>query len=209
MDRTTVINAALTLTGNRTVKINDNSPEWVIGDLHYLTCVNAALERTPWSFARKTAFLDGLIEGDFEWSTGAKLPDDNIKVRNLYLLPVGLTNKECAFEYRHDDFEEIAGSLYWGRKGDWCRRRRALIEYTYEAPECDWSPNFRKGVIYRLAAVFARSINEESAEAQALDFKADLAFGFAAVKSTDRKNRVDPDQRKMGRIMRRRIRGSR
>lgn len=205
MDKFSILNAALSLTGNNKVKQGDHTPQMHVADCHYDLCVEAALERSPWSFARRTAYLDALVDGDFEWDRGALLPEDSIKARNLYLLPKGADPKDGIDCYRCDDWEEIDCKIYWGRKGDWSGKYRGYIEYTARVPEERWSPTFRKGMMLRMASVFARSLNEESGEAQDLSFQADLAFGFAAMKSTQRKHQSDPDSRKMGRIMQARL----
>lgn len=195
MGRLAVMNAALLLTGNKPIQNeNENSPEYLISDAHYRNIIEAELERHHYHFAETTAKLESRINGDFGFSAGFQLPADAVMVRSVYNLTChcGRT-KPCPVL----NWEQKADRLYLNPRGDWggcscdCGATALTVLYTSRCPEEErWGPNFRRGVEYRLAAIFARGINEESGEAAQLDAEADRYFTIARVRSSRADNSV-------------------
>lgn len=202
MDKLQIINAALTQTGNNPLtKWDQASPEGIVIRANYEIEVLAELECAPYSFARKTAYLTKKVEGNFEYAFGNALPEDSIKVRNLYLIPAHCKGERAIGCYRCDDWDEVGCEIHWGLSKRACADNICpLIEYTHRPDEAKWPPNFVKAISQRMQAVILRAINEENGEARNADNDAEFSSMKARLKSSKRKNEIDPDARRVGRI---------
>jgi len=174
----TIINAALTATGNGTIaSLEDGQASAMIAAQNYDRLVRAELEAHPWTWAASTWALNLLsgtpaTGGQFAW----QLPGDVAKVQRVEVAGRPITYTRMADQIRCD---HDAGVVLVGiRRPD----------------ESEWPANFASAMVIRLEALFLRAIGEDYDKAQARDKDADLAFRLARVSDSQGKTAQDPYQ---------------
>jgi len=137
-----VINRALTFLGENAIfSRNDGSAAAEIVDNIYPITLTAALQRAPWSFCRRQATLNRLVQTpQFGFANAYQLPADCIVVLNCNARP----------------FQLYVDRLYTDR-GDPVR-----IEYRYQPVEPELPAHFIDAMTKQLAADMALSITENS-----------------------------------------------
>lgn len=200
-----IVNAALVETGNSARQVdNDGSCENLISNLNWCALVEAELEDHHYSFARDCSFLQAKVDPKFGFQSAYQLPDDAIIVRRVFDPFSGCCPPQAP-SLHYDQWEEADCVLYLtdcSPKKDKCAPEGVWVEFTRVPPVDRWGKNFKLGIKYRLAAIFARGINEEENVAAGYEAQADHYFRRARLRSSRRYNGGDRLNRKNGRLIR-------
>ena len=187
-----IVNAALLETGNGARQAEDDgSCENLISNANWDMLVAAELEAFHYSFARKSKYLHEKVQGDFGFQAGFLLPGDALQVRGLF---IEADEHRCPCDgdpmIPRVSWEQVGQIIYLNdcilRRRKSCPDDKAGVWAEFTSCDIDpqhWSPNFRLGMKYRLAAVFARGINEESGEGDRYEALADRHFTAARKRS--------------------------
>lgn len=198
-----IVNAALVETGNGARQVeNDGSCENLISNLNWCGIVEAELEDHHYSFARDCMFLTEKADPKFGFPSAYRLPDEVIIVREVFDPATGCCPPKCP-TISYDDWEEADCILYVNdcrKPKQSCDPDGIWIDFTRVPPVDRWGKNFKLGVKYRLAAIFARGINEEEGVAAGYDAQADLYFRRARQRSSRRYNGGNRLRSKRGRL---------
>lgn len=182
MPNLSVINAALTRTGNEPITLlEDGSPGGTIASENYEDLVKAELANYPWKRASKTvelARIDADVEGDppEPWTAAYQLPTDLVEIRSVRVGGTGI------------DYE-VAGQTILC---DAATSDTVVLHYVWRVSEAYWPAWFRLGMIYRCEAMFLRGIGERHKEAQEADARADEQFAKARSRDSQSQPPRDP-----------------
>lgn len=180
----TIINAALTATGNEPITglaPDDLSIAAAIAAENYELRVRGELSNYPWKRATKIIELDRLdptTMGDppEPWTAAYQLPTDLIEIRTV---------KVAGYPISY----EVHGNTI---VCDAATTDEVILHYLWRPAESSWPPWFRMGMIYRIEAMFLRGISELYAEAKTRDAAADEQFKLAKNRDTQSQPSRDP-----------------
>lgn len=178
----TIINAALTRTGNPPItSLGGGAPGAVIASQSYELLVEGELSNYPWKRASKIeqlSRLDADVEGEppLPWTAAYQLPEDLVEIRT-----VKVAGTPIPYEVHGDTILCDAGES-----------DEVILHYVWRAAETDWPAWFRLGMIYRCEAMFLRGIGERYAEARDADKRADEQFAKARNRDSQSQPPRDP-----------------
>lgn len=183
----TIFNAALLRTGNSDVTEGDGSFIWQALEANYDEIVREAFEGQEYTFGKKRIVLTSRTSGDFGYEDGFVYPSEVIHIVDVYLNDIRASDLGESWEVDASANKILIDA----------RERTVAIEVIRVGLESTWSAKFTRGIQRRLEAVI-KSVEEEEAEADMLDAKADVLFLRAGVKSS--KNRSEERIRRGGRL---------
>lgn len=179
-----IFNAALTATRNNTVTTNDGSKEWLLLESNWTGIVEAALERGRYNFSRERVDLTSRNDGAFGYDDRYTLPADCLIVRHVYV-------DEVLTEDWETDADELFINATSGVEAEYVQI--ADVEQT-------WSRQFDLGIQLKMEAVCLRGLNEEYAEADRREERADYELLRARSISSGQRGKRRPYRE--GRVMR-------
>jgi hypothetical protein len=137
-----IINAAISRQNGVTITAGDGSKEAILFDLNYEQIVTSELSGPSWKFARKVQLLSALPDApaDTDWDFALQLPSDLIMLRSLIV------------DGQPIEYEVGPNSTVLADKNE-----DVYAVFTYRAPEDNWPPDFKEGIIRRLEAVLLSS----------------------------------------------------
>lgn len=155
MDRITIINDALLVTGNEQLNVEfDGSPEWTVAESAYRRAVRWALSKKTWNFATTSADLVGLLS-----SSPSKVLD------KAYALPADCLHIETAF------LNTAPLTEYELIDNKFCCRFDSGVSLKYvRAPlPGQWPGGFVELVTIKTEAYILRGLNEDTDNARRRD----------------------------------------
>lgn len=168
-----IANTALIMNGADDINsFSDNTFEAKLASSTYETTKEALLQAYPWRFTLKQADLGGALAAspEFQWDYQYQLPSDCLRIISLQ---------------HNADYELYDKQVYTNEKP--CK-----IVYQRNVSEANMPSYFRRALEFRLARVFAISLQE--------DVNKMSVFERAADKETARARQLDAQQRTTQRI---------
>lgn len=170
-----IMNAALISQGqDEIVSSGDGSVEWRLLSRNWPLIVEAELEDGNYHFAKREEHLLSRVAGKFGYDDGYMIPNDALHVRNVWSLTT-------------DGFRV---SLDWVSDGNfiYVDETDGIYCETVVTEEPDlWTPNFCRGVQFKLEAVILRAFKEEGAEAMRAEQMGESHFERARTRSTQQR----------------------
>lgn len=179
-----LMNAALTSQGyDEIVSENDGTPEFRVLARNWPSIVEAEMEDGAYSFAKTEATLLSRQAGKYGFEDSYLLPGDVLHVRRAWLIENGVRGASDDFVWVQD-----ATSIHLdGEEG-------CIVEIVTAADPGVWSANFSRGVQFKLEAVIARSLKEETSDAMRLEAMALDHFQRARTLSSKQRSARPPTQ---------------
>jgi hypothetical protein len=178
-----IINAAATRTGNLPVTaiLTDGGPVAQIALNNYEESVKTELALYPWKRATKIEQLDRIdpdVHGDppEPWTAAYQLPPDLVEIRTVKVLGYPI-NYEVHGDKILCDADEAS---------------EVILHYIWRAPESDWPPWFREGMIRRWEAILLRGVGERYSQADERDKAAAESFARARNRDSQAQTPRDP-----------------
>lgn len=176
MDKLTVLNDALRNTGNSKLSaLNDGSDEWVVADGAFGFAIEDLITRHHWPFARETDTLGSPV-------VAADNPSQRFDY--AYLLPQDALHLQAVLDTAYDpptptdDYELIGRYI--------CTNISTgiAVEYVVMPADEDWHPQAKAILTFYVEAGCLRGLNEDFAEAERREAKAEARLLEARPRTT-------------------------
>lgn len=166
---------------------NQSTNEAILVNDFYDLAVNECLSKHWWRFANKVAALtEDTTEESSDYEYVYEYPDDAVKVRRI--------GTEGYFPPEGSEYDYIVIMINSGTsKAIACDVDDAYVEYTCDASEDLWSPQFAQAVAWTLASKMVVSMTESARSMDYCQQQAEFYIQEAKINETD-ESQKDRDQ---------------
>lgn len=174
-----IMNAALMAEGfEAIVTTSDGSDECRLLSRNWPLIVEAEMEDSLYSFARKQVFSSAVSDGLFGYTSSYPVPAGALHVRNVWI----------------EGDDGVRTKVEWVQDGENIHVSEPdgiYIEYAEAADPSFWGANFSRGVQMKLQAVLLR-VREERGAAAAMEEQASIYFQRARTLSSKSRSAKNP-----------------
>lgn len=150
MDKLTIINRALTATGNDRVSLNDGTPEWVAAEEAFDRCIDDVITAHGWPFARTSiALVAAPSNPSKKYDYAHVIPPQVLVIKGVYV-----------DGYKTEIFERLGNVLCLDHDSG------IEIEFIENPPEERWHLQAAEALTQKMEVAFLRSLNEDFGEAR-------------------------------------------